>query len=178
MAAEGGRRGGSAARRRARAAAAAAAAQRGEHDALVKAYTADRKAREARLANRAIADATAAAAAAAASGAGFAVLRADVGADGKLLRSVVQAVGKAHPALAVVVFSADAAAGRAVCLAQVPPAQAGRLRADEWVAAAVAAAGGRGGGKADSAQGQLDAAGIGAAVAAAEAFVARALAAA
>lgn len=71
------------------------------------------------------------------------------------------------------VFSKDEQTGRVMCLAHVPEqVQAKGLRAAEWVSKALAACGGKGGGKDDAAMGtsaQLDK--FDAAVAAAEAHL-------
>lgn len=81
---------------------------------------------------------------------GWAVVEVEA-ADAKVLKSVLQALGKAAPGKAIMLVSA--AEGKASCLTLAP--KDCKVKANEWLSAALAAGGGRGGGKADSAQGQL-----------------------
>lgn len=89
------------------------------------------------------------------------VLEVDLGADSKALGKAVALAQKLLPSTPVLLLTKSD--GKVLAAATVPqvPTQDDQelhlgnlLRADEWVKAAVAPLGGRGGGKADSAQGQ------------------------
>ena len=83
----------------------------------------------------------------------FLVLDLAVGLDSKAVKRLVETSKKLAPGLAVLVVSREDD-GKALAFAHVPPEKAGRLPADKWVAATLAVVGGRGGGKAELAQGQ------------------------
>jgi alanyl-tRNA synthetase len=128
------------------------AALRGEVQALVKAVVEEQKKAAAANKERAVAAAVAAADAAAAAGAPYLVTRVPgVGLDAKALQQAWNAIQKRHPALAVMFFAEGE--GKGMAYAGVPEDAAKKLPAGEWVGQALAAMGGRGGGKATSAQG-------------------------
>ncbi|KAK9823998.1 hypothetical protein WJX72_006880 [[Myrmecia] bisecta] len=113
-------------------------------------------AKKAGAANRETAIATALETAdkAAAEGAKFAVMAVNVGLDPKALLEAWNAIQKKHPALPAIMFSKDAAKGKALAYAGVPEALSKQLNAGEWVKGALAVLGGKGGGKPTGAQGQ------------------------
>jgi alanyl-tRNA synthetase len=92
------------------------------------------------------------AAAAEASDAPFCVVDATLGSDSKALKKALDAL--ASHGQAALALSVDPESGKLLCVAFVPPHLTGLLAANEWVAAALEPCGGRGGGKADAAQGQ------------------------
>jgi alanyl-tRNA synthetase len=124
-----------------------------KHEALTKEYMAEKKKMAAEQANVAIASVTKELEAMG-SEAKVAVLEVDVGGDGKLLQSVMKAAQKAAPTLAICLGTVDEA-GKGSVLMAAPDGGKGALKANEWLKEALDAAGGRGGGKADSAQGQV-----------------------
>merc|ERR1712216_967892 len=65
-----------------------------------------------------------------------------------------KAAVKAAPGVALALATRDDA-GKGALLCQAPDAGKGPLKANEWLKDALAVAGGKGGGKADSAQGQV-----------------------
>ncbi|KAG2427688.1 hypothetical protein HYH02_014520, partial [Chlamydomonas schloesseri] len=107
-------------------------------------------------ANKALATAKAVAAAdeAAAAGKAFVVARLDVGLDQKATGEACAAIAAKHPALSALFVSVDGEKGKALAYAAVPDAITDKLKANEWVSAALVPLGGKGGGKANSAQGQ------------------------
>ncbi|KAI8469604.1 MAG: tRNA synthetases class II (A)-domain-containing protein [Monoraphidium minutum] len=126
---------------------------------------------------RATEEALAAADGAAAKGARHLVRRIDVGADPKALAEAVAAITKKHgDALAALLISVDADKGKVLAYAGVPDALLPKIKAPEWLTAALSVVGGKGGGKPAAAQGQgSEVAKADEAVAAAEAFAAMAL---
>lgn len=87
------------------------------------------------------------------------VLNLDIGADSKASQKVIKAVQKIAPELAFMGVSEEEAGsgGKALCFAIVPKALAAEtgLKANEWLKEVLDAVGGRGGGKPNSAQGQV-----------------------
>lgn len=83
----------------------------------------------------------------------FLVLDLAVGLDSKAVKRLVETSKKLAPCLALLVVSREDD-GKALAFAHVPPEKVGILPADKWVAATLAVVGGRGGGKAELAQGQ------------------------
>ena len=77
------------------------------------------------------------------------------GSDYAVVRKALDVLsrGAAAASVAVMAFSEDDS-GKLVCLAVVPPACPLDIKADDWVNAALAPCGGRGGGKGAAAQGQ------------------------
>ena len=123
---------------------------------------------------KAVDDATAAAAA----GESYLVVQID-GLDGKGLQPLVKKVQNAAPGLAVLVLSVDTSAEKVFALASVPGELQEALPANSWLKTALDAVGGRGGGKAASAQGSgADVAAVGTAVQAATSFASSACSAA
>ncbi|GFR48410.1 hypothetical protein Agub_g10304, partial [Astrephomene gubernaculifera] len=107
-------------------------------------------------ANKALAaeKAVVAADAAVAAGKAFVVGRLDVGLDTKATAEACAAITAKHPTLAALFVSVDAEKGKALAYAGVPDALISKIKANEWVSAALAPLGGKGGGKPGSAQGQ------------------------
>ncbi|GLC41498.1 hypothetical protein PLESTB_001005000 [Pleodorina starrii] len=107
-------------------------------------------------ANKALAAerAVAAADAAVSEGKAFVIGRLDVGLDTKAVGEACCAISAKHPTLASLFVSVDAEKGKALAYAAVPDSMTDRLKANEWVSAALGPLGGKGGGKANSAQGQ------------------------
>jgi alanyl-tRNA synthetase len=93
---------------------------------------------------------------AAGKGEAFLVLEVGIAADSKAVKRVVEACKKAAPELALLGLSKEdpSSPSRLLAFAHVPKSRQGSIQADKWVAAALEAVGGRGGGKADLAQGQ------------------------
>jgi len=83
----------------------------------------------------------------------FLVLDVAVGLDSKAVKRVVETCKKVDPGLALLVISREED-GKTLAFAHVPSEKAAILPADKWVAQALAVVGGRGGGKAELAQGQ------------------------
>merc|ERR1712238_310004 len=87
------------------------------------------------------------------------VLNLDIGADSKASQKVVKAVQKIAPDLAFMGVSEEEAGsgGKALCFAIVPKTvvEGNGLKANEWLKEVLDSAGGRGGGKPNSAQGQV-----------------------
>jgi alanyl-tRNA synthetase len=102
---------------------------------------------------------------------GVVVLRTTFGSDSK---SIKKAMGMMKAAGVTALCCSEEAGGRFTAFAFVPSdaSSASSIRADDWVAAALAPCGGRGGGSAESAQGQATS-GIDDALKEARAFVAR-----
>lgn len=127
---------------------------------------------EKRAVDGAVAAGEAAASAARDAGRSYLVSRLDaLGGDGKLVAKATLSVRACLPSGSVLLVSYDPKKGRVVV-----SAGGSALSAKEWVAAAVGAVGGKGGGKADSAQGQAkvsEEAEVDKVVAAAEAFAAQ-----
>ena len=97
------------------------------------------------------------------------------GLDGKELQKLVTKVQKASPAVAVAAFSVNA--DKVFAYSSVPKELQPALPASEWLKGALEAIGGRGGGKAASAQGSgADVSAVGAAKQAAADFAAAATA--
>ncbi|KXZ50323.1 hypothetical protein GPECTOR_17g962 [Gonium pectorale] len=107
-------------------------------------------------ANKALATqkAVEAADAAVAAGKPYVAARLDVGLDTKATTEACSAIAAKHPTLAALFVSVDADKGKALAYAAVPDAITAKLKANEWVSAALGPLGGKGGGKANSAQGQ------------------------
>lgn len=103
---------------------------------------------------RAVAAAVAAADEAAGAGQSWVVTRVDVGLDPKALTEAWTAISAKHPGIAAVLVSVDVEKGKVLVYGGVPGALQGTLKANEWVAAALSPVGGKGGGKAATAQGQ------------------------
>ena len=122
-------------------------------------------------------EALAAADAAAAAGAPFVVRRVGAGGDAKALAAAAAAITAKHgDALAALLLSVDADKGKVLAYAGVPDALLPKLKAPEWLGAALAPVGGKGGGKPGGAQGQgSEVAKADEALAAAEAFAKLAL---
>ena len=117
-------------------------------------------------------------AAAAEAGQPFAVLDVELGTDSKAVKSAVKMCKKQAGDMAVLAFSQEepGSGGKCLCFAYVPGNDDSSLAANEWVNAALACCGGRGGGKKDAAQGQAGSSEeLDAARAEAEAFAAAAL---
>lgn len=138
-------------------------------DALLGVAKAAAKEAERVAVEGAVAAGEAAASAAREAGRSYLVTRLDaLGGDGKLVAKATTSVRACLPGGSVLLVSYDPAKGRVVV-----SAGGAAVDAKAWVAAAVGAVGGKGGGKADSAQGQAKVGGEGeveAVVAAAEAF--------
>ena len=78
----------------------------------------------------------------------------DVGSDRKALQSALNTVAQLCPKAAVMLFGPDTSEGKIAIMAVVPaPLQAKGLSAGDWVRVASEGVGGKGGGKADAAQG-------------------------
>lgn len=106
------------------------------------------------------------------------VLKVSIGMDSKAVKRIIDASKKLAPGLSFIAFSEEnpGGEGRLFCFAYVPEEQTANLKANEWVAAALAPLGGKGGGKADNAQGQAkEAKGIEEATKAAQEFAMKAL---
>jgi alanyl-tRNA synthetase len=144
---------------------------RGEVEALQRKAAAAAKAAAAKAADTGVSAARAAATTAAAAGAAALVTEVRIGTDAKAVKRVLDAVAAVAPQLAFFGVSAehcsdsssgsgsDSSAvqrsGKLLCFAVCSEAAQTRgLAADQWVAAAVSACGGRGGGKPGAAQGQ------------------------
>mmetsp|Transcript_19360 Transcript_19360/g.58510 ORF Transcript_19360/g.58510 Transcript_19360/m.58510 type:complete len:958 (+) Transcript_19360:236-3109(+) len=121
--------------------------------ALSKALLAAQKDAAAGNKKKAIAEAVAAAGAASSEGAKFVALRVDVGPDAKALQEASTAAQKEHPELPLILFSCDEGKGKALVFAGVPAMQSKALHAGQWLNAALAVLGGKGGGKPVAAQG-------------------------
>ncbi|EFJ48362.1 hypothetical protein VOLCADRAFT_120886 [Volvox carteri f. nagariensis] len=107
-------------------------------------------------ANKALAAerAVAAADAAVAAGKSFVIGRLDVGLDTRAVGEACSAIIAKHSTLAALFVSVDAEKGKALAYAAVPDSVTDRLKANEWVSTALGPLGGKGGGKANNAQGQ------------------------
>jgi len=93
-----------------------------------------------------------------------------------LAQAVTAITAKHGDALAALLISVDADKGKVVAYAGVPDGLLPKLKAPEWLTAALAAVGGKGGGKPGGAQGQGgEVGGADEALAAAERFAALAL---
>jgi alanyl-tRNA synthetase len=140
---------------------------RGKHEALTKEYMAEKKKLAADMVNIVIAQVVKDLEAL--GNAKVACLEVDVGGDSKLLASVMKAAQKAAPNMAICL--ATTADGKGSLMLNVPDNGNGALKANEWLTKSLEAVSGRGGGKADSAQGQVpDVSKLDAALAAAKAF--------
>lgn len=83
----------------------------------------------------------------------------------------MQALGKAGPEMCIVVLSDED--GKGTMTAQVPAALQDKVTANDWLKNTLDMVGGRGGGKADSAQGKIpDASKVGAAIEIATQYIA------
>ena len=138
--------------------AAVKAAVRGDLAALIKKAGEEAKAAAGAAAEAAEAAAGAAAAAAAAAGEKVVTIRlAGVGSDPKAAGAAWAAAQRAAPGVACLIAAADAPGvpkAKAVLLAGVPADLSSSLPAGDWVGAALAVVGGKGGGKPTLAQGQ------------------------
>jgi len=103
----------------------------------------------------AVAEAVAAADEAVAAGKGHIVRRVDVGLDPKALTEAWNAITAKHgEAVCALLVSVDDDKGKVLAYAGVPAGLSSKIKANEWVGAALAAVGGKGGGKPTAAQGQ------------------------
>lgn len=85
----------------------------------------------------------------------FVVLDGNLGGDTKALRKAIDTLASAsNGQVAALALSVDEVSGKLMGVAHVPDHLAGKLAANEWLMAALAPCGGKGGGKADAAQGQ------------------------
>uniref|UniRef100_A0A383VXA1 Alanine--tRNA ligase n=1 Tax=Tetradesmus obliquus TaxID=3088 RepID=A0A383VXA1_TETOB len=135
--------------------AAAKAAIRDRITALTKRCLEAAKAAAAANKEAAAAAAMAAADAAVEAGKAFVVLQLQVGTDSKAVSDAWGLVEKKHgDKLAGLFVSVDGDKGRALAYAGVPAAVSSKLKAGDWVNAALAVLGGKGGGKPTAAQGQ------------------------
>jgi len=85
------------------------------------------------------------------------VLNTDIGADAKASQRIVNAVKELAPGMAFMGISEEVpgSGGKLMCYAVVPDSMVAQgFRADDWIQAALAKCGGRGGGKPNNAQGQ------------------------
>lgn len=108
----------------------------------------------------------------------FVVLKAAIGMDSKAVKRIIEASKKVAPGVSFIAFSEEnpGAEGRLFCFAYVPDQQTADLKANEWVGAALAPLGGKGGGKADNAQGQAkEAKGVEEAIKVAQDFASKAV---
>lgn len=103
---------------------------------------------------KATSQAVAAADEAVAAGKTFVVVQISVGTDVKAMTNAWNAISNKHSGLAAVLISADTDADKALVYAGVPDALVGKLKANDWVTAVLGVLGGKGGGKANLAQGQ------------------------
>lgn len=104
---------------------------------------------------RAVAEAVAAADAAVAAGRSHVVTRVDVGIDAKALTEAWNAItGKHGDNLCALLVSVDDEKQKVLAYAGVPNNFVAKIKANEWVGAALAVVGGKGGGKPTAAQGQ------------------------
>lgn len=122
--------------------AAAKGALREELTTLQKRVTEASKAAAAANKATAIAAAVTAADAAAAAGTPFVALRLEVGSDAKAVTEAWNALSAKHPSLAGLFLSADDA--KVVAYAAVPDAAQAKLKANEWLGAALKVGGGTG----------------------------------
>jgi alanyl-tRNA synthetase len=85
------------------------------------------------------------------------VLTVDIGCDPKGIKRAMNTLSKAAPGMAFMCLSAGQAEDKLLCFSFVPEghaqAQGPALKANEWLSATLKACGGRGGGKANMAQG-------------------------
>jgi len=98
--------------------------------------------------------------------------------DSKAVKRVIEASKKIAPSLAFLAFSEEKSGGegRLLCFAYVPDDKTSSLKANEWIGAALAPMGGKGGGKADNAQGQAkDSKAVSEGIRAAQEFASKAL---
>jgi len=94
---------------------------------------------------------------ASANGQNFLVVNTDISGDTKASQRIMNVVKELAPTMAFMGISEEdpGSGGKLICYAIVPDSMvADGFRADEWVQAALASCGGRGGGKANNAQGQ------------------------
>ncbi|GLI61130.1 hypothetical protein VaNZ11_003405 [Volvox africanus] len=89
-----------------------------------------------------------------AAGKTFVVDRLDVGLDTRAIGEACSAISAKHPLLAALFISVDSEKGKALAYASVPDVATDKLKANEWVSTALGPLGGKGGGKANNAQGQ------------------------
>jgi alanyl-tRNA synthetase len=114
---------------------------------------------------------------AAAAGTDVCVLTVDIGSDPKGIKRAINALSKAAPGMAFTGLSVGQAEDKLLCFSFVPEghvqAKGSALKANEWLSATLKACGGRGGGKANMAQGSAAGAEqLASAVEAAHAFLA------
>jgi len=114
---------------------------------------------------------------AAAAGTDVCVLTVDIGSDVKGVKRAIDSLSKAAPGVAFLGLSAGQADDKLLCFSYVPEghaqAQGSALNANEWLSATLSPCGGRGGGKANMAQGSAAGAGkLATAVEAARTFLA------
>mmetsp|Transcript_23994 Transcript_23994/g.42834 ORF Transcript_23994/g.42834 Transcript_23994/m.42834 type:complete len:1188 (-) Transcript_23994:165-3728(-) len=98
--------------------------------------------------------AVAAADEAVAAGKAYLVTRVDVGLDTKATTEAFAAIAAKHPTLPALFISVDGEKAKALAYAGVPNDMTDKLKATEWVSAALTVLGGKGGGKPNNAQGQ------------------------
>ena len=85
----------------------------------------------------------------------YVVLDGTLGGDTKALRKAIDTLASAsNGQVAALALSVDDESGKLMGVAHVPEHLRGKLAANEWLMAALAPCGGKGGGKADAAQGQ------------------------
>lgn len=84
----------------------------------------------------------------------FCVAQIDVGLDPKALTEAWNAISSKHTSMAVLLISTDEQKGKVLAYAGVPDGLVGKIKANEWVSAALQVVGGKGGGKPTAAQGQ------------------------
>jgi len=82
----------------------------------------------------------------------------DVGFSNVLLTDVAKKIQESCPDVAVLLLSSDSKKGKMCIVAQVPPSltNSKSFKADQWAMEAAKAAGGKGGGKSDKAQGVVE----------------------
>jgi len=87
-------------------------------------------------------------------GASFVVIQMSVGAEVKPVTEAWYAITAKHSNMAALLLSSDMEKGKVLAYAGVPDALQSKLKANEWVNAVLGVLGGKGGGKANVAQGQ------------------------
>lgn len=130
---------------------------RAEVEALQRRASTFAKASAAKAADAGVNAATQAVSRAAEAGQSTLAMEVAIGNDSKAVKKIISAVQAAKPPVSFLGLSAgrEADGGRLLCFTVVSEdAIAKGLRADEWLAAAMEACGGRGGGKPNAAQGQ------------------------
>lgn len=134
--------------------AAAKAGLRDQLAALGKVVLENQKAAAAANKELAVAAAVAIADEAASAGKAYCTVTVSVGLDTKAVTEAWNAVAAKHPEMAAIFFSVDEEKGKVLVYAGVPAQLVSKLKAGDWVSAALAKVGGKGGGKPTAAQGQ------------------------